>query len=170
MRAAPLAVPAAHDMNPLRQSPSPTINQQSCSDSWKGDFPWPGKLTEQDTPLSLRVCWSKVCSQWKMWHAAPALTQSVNIWVQMEAKWDIVNIPRASATKARSEEESNYSWTDCPLPRTIILVCRHTRKWPESNSKITQSHPWVLCQCTPVCRWTAPSPFTRLATVWSLKF
>ena len=27
-----------------------------------------------------------------MKHAAPALTWSVNMWVQMEAKWDIVNI------------------------------------------------------------------------------
>ena len=59
----------------------------------------------------------------------------------------------ASATKARSEEASNYSWTDGPLP-SIILVCRHTRKWPESNSKTTQSHPWVLCQFTSVCGWT----------------
>ena len=168
MRAAPLPVPAAHDMNPLRCGLFPAINQQSCPSSWRWAFARRGKLIEQDPLLSLRVFRSKVCLQLKMCRAAPALTSPVNIWIQMEAKWDIVNIPGASATKARSEGESNYSWTDCPVPSTVILVCRLTRKWPESNLKTTQGRLWVLCVFTSVNRWTTPWIFTGLGTVWSL--
>lgn len=164
MRAALLAVPAAYDTNPLRHSPSPAINQQSCSYSlaWEINRAGYPAFPEGLLKRSLFTVKNVACSS------------SFNLIGEHMgsdgSKWDSVNIPRASATKARSEEASNYSWTDCPLPGTIILVCRHTGKWPESNSKTTQSHPWVLCQFTSVCRWTAPSPFTRLATVWNLKF
>ena len=164
MRAAPLAVPAAHDMNPLRHnSPSPSINQQSCSYSlaWeinRAGYPaFPEGLLKQ----SLFTVKNVACSS-----SFNPISEHVG---SDGSKMGYCKYTCASAAKARSEEASNYSWTDGPLP-SIILVCRHTRKWPESNSKTTQSHPCVLCQFTSVCRWTAPSPFTSLATVWSVKF
>lgn len=66
--------------------------------------------------------------------AAPALTCPVNIWIQMEAN-EVLEIHWVLLPPRQDVRGISLFLIDCPLPSTIIHVCRLTRAWPESNSE-----------------------------------
>lgn len=71
----------------------------------------------------------------RMCRAAPAFTWTENIVHSDGSKIRYCKHTGHFCYQEGKEEDSNHSWTGCPLPSTVIPVCRLTRKRPESNTE-----------------------------------
>lgn len=133
MRAASLAVPAAHDTNPARHGLSPAMSSELLL-FLKTSLSWAWEIEGTESPPFPSGLHGQVRLHGE---CAERLQLSLE---QRTVHSDGSKIRYCKHTsqfcyQGGKEKDSNHSWTGCPLPSTVIPVCRLTRKWPESNTE-----------------------------------